>query len=93
MTPREFFNAFRTRSGKFILFGLVFGGGLLLFSALRNDDDGSLNAGFLKSGTNRTDKPQVVQTVERPMDLFRPPQPNLLSSAIVTKYAQHRRPR
>ena len=75
MTPREFFDAFRTRSGKFILFGLVFGGGLLLFSALRNDDDGSLNAGFLKSGTNRTDKPQVVQTVERPMDLFRPPQP------------------
>lgn len=75
MTPREFFAAFRTRSGKFILFGLVFGGGLLLFSALRQDDDGSIKAGFLKSASNKKDKPQVVQTVERPMDLFRPPQP------------------
>jgi hypothetical protein len=74
MTPREFFDAFRTRSGKFVLFGLVFGGGLLLFSALRDDNNGSIKAGFFKSGTNQTDKPQVVQTVERPMDLFRPPQ-------------------
>jgi hypothetical protein len=76
MTPRKFFNALKTRSGKLVVFGVVFGGGMLLLSVLRNDGNNPANSDFRKStSTNRADKSQVVETVERNMDLFRPPQP------------------
>ncbi len=76
MKPRDFLNFFKTKSGKLVLFVAVSGGGLLIFSALRNKSHahGELN---LPTGsrTNQTDKPQVVQTVERPMQPFHPPPP------------------
>ena len=74
MKPRDFLNFFKTRSGKLVLFAVVFGGGLLLFSALRErsgSSDGDVRVTQLT--TNATDKPQVVQSIERPMQLFRPP--------------------
>lgn len=77
MTPRAFFEFFKTRTGKLVLFALIFGGGMMLLSAFREDtDDDPADARSLKPlRTNQTDKPQVVQTVERTMELFRPPQP------------------
>jgi hypothetical protein len=47
---------------------------LLLFSALR-DKSGSDEIRVTGLTTNATDKPQVVQSIERPMQLFRPPPP------------------
>ncbi|MBI3414873.1 MAG: TrbI/VirB10 family protein [Verrucomicrobia bacterium] len=76
MKPRDFLNFFKTKSGKLVLFVALFGGGLLVFSALRgksgNDD---LDVRVSRSQTNMTDKPQVVQTVVRPMQPFYPPTP------------------
>ncbi len=72
MKPRDFLNFFKTRSGKLVLFGVVFGGGLLVFSALR-DKSGSDEIRVTGLTTNATDRPQVVQSIERPMQLFRPP--------------------
>jgi hypothetical protein len=77
MKPRDFLNFFKTKSGKLVLFVAVFGGGLLLFSALHdksgNRDEMDVRA--TRSQTNQTDKPQVVQTVLRPMQPFYPPTP------------------
>jgi len=77
MKPRDFLNFFKTKSGKLVLFVVVFGGGLLVFSVLRgnsgrNDD---MDVGVSGAQTNMTDKPQVVQTVVRPMQPFHPPTP------------------
>jgi hypothetical protein len=76
MKPRDFLNFFKTRSGKLILFAVIFGGGLLLFSVLRDrsgSDDMDVRVTHL--ATNATDRPQVVQSIERPMQPFRPPMP------------------
>ncbi|HPI65932.1 MAG TPA: TrbI/VirB10 family protein, partial [Verrucomicrobiota bacterium] len=74
MKPRDFLNFFKTRSGKLVLFGVVFGGGLLVFSALR-DKSGSDEIRVTGLTTNATDRPQVVQSIERQMQPFRPPPP------------------
>jgi hypothetical protein len=77
MKPRDFLNFFKTKSGKLVLFVALFGGGLLVFSVLRgksgNGDD--MDVRVIGSQTNMTDKPQVVQTVVRPMQPFYPPTP------------------
>ncbi len=76
MKPRDFLTFFKTRSGKLVLFALVFGGGLLLFSALRDrSGSGEADLRVAQLTTNATDKPQVVQSIERPMQAFRPPPP------------------
>lgn len=77
MKPRDFLNFFKTKSGKLVLFVAVFGGGLLVFSALRSKSNphDELNLSSAGSRTNLTDKPQLVQTVERPMHPFHPPPP------------------
>ena len=75
MKPRDLLNFFKTKSGKLLLFVVVFGGGLLLFSAVRNRTDGGPNVAVAPLGTNQTDKPQIVQTVERPTQPFHPPPP------------------
>lgn len=74
MKPRDFLNFFKTRSGKFVLFGVVFGGGLLIFSALR-DKSGADEICVTGLTRNATDKPQVVQSIDRSMLAFRPPPP------------------
>ena len=77
MKPRDFLNFFKTKSGKLVLFVAIFGGGLLLFSSLRNKSGNGddMDVGVSRSQTNLTDKPQVVQTVLRPMQPFYPPTP------------------
>lgn len=77
MKPRDFLNFFKTKTGKLVLFVVVFGGGLLLFSSLRNRSGSrdDMDVRVTRSQTNQTDKPQVVQTVVRPMQPFNPPIP------------------
>ncbi len=75
MKPRDLLNFFKTKSGKLLLFVVVFGGGLLLFSAVRNRTDSGPKLAVALLGTNQTDKPQIVQTVERPTQPFHPPPP------------------
>lgn len=98
MKPRDFLNFFKTKSGKLVLFVAVFGGGLLLFSALHgksgsNDD---MDVRVSRSQTNKMDKPQVVQTVVRPMQPFYPPtpkpetQPLPATNQVPTVPVQHR---
>ena len=77
MKPRDFLNFFKTKSGKLVLFAAIFGGGLVIFSVLRdksrNPDDMAL--ALNPTHSNATDKPQVVQSVELPMQPFHPPPP------------------
>ena len=75
MKPRAVLNFFKTKSGKLLLFVAVFGGGLLIFSVLRNRAGRGPEVAVTPLGTNQTDKPQIVQTVERPMQPFYPPPP------------------
>src|SRR5205814_1502869 len=77
MKPRDFLNFFKTKSGKLVLFVALFGGGLLLFSALhgKSSSNDDMDVRVSRSQTNMTDKPQVVQTVVRPMQPFYPPTP------------------
>ncbi len=77
MKPRDFINFFKTKSGKLVVFVVVFGGGLLLFSSLRNKSGSrdDMDVRVSRSQTNMTDKPQVVQSVVRPMQPFYPPTP------------------
>ena len=73
MTPHSFLQFWKTKSGRLLLFGLVFGGGLLVFGVVRqrsSSDEADLP---FPVRTNRVD--QGVQTVERPMEVFRTPVP------------------
>ena len=86
MKPRDFLNFFKSRSGKLVLFVVIFGGGLLLFSVFRGrsgSDDMDVRVSNLT--TNATDRPQVVQSIERPMQLFRPPTPKSESRSLPAK--------
>ena len=76
MKPRDFLNFFKTRSGKLLAFGAVFAAALIIFSVVRKhhpstDDPVSVTV----LATNATDKPQVVQSVTRPMQVYYPPPP------------------
>lgn len=76
MKPRDFLNFFKTRTGKLVLFVIVFGGGLFVFSTVR-DRSGSddMDMPVSPAETNLTDKPQVVQSFDRPMLPFHQPPP------------------
>ena len=69
MKPRDFLNFFKTKSGKLVLFAVVFGGGLVLFSVMRDRSRGQddMDVRVCARSTNATDNPQVVQTIVRPM--------------------------
>lgn len=84
MKPRDFLNFFKTKTGKLVLFVAVFGGGLLLFSSLRDKSSSrdDLDIRVSRSQTNMTDKPQIVQTVVRPMQPFFPPPPKPEASSL-----------
>ena len=59
-------------SGRLLGFGLVVGGALALYGHFR----GRVELPTLVPSTSRTnEKPQLVETVTHPMDLFRPPAP------------------
>jgi hypothetical protein len=75
MKPRDFLNFFKTRSGKLVLFAVIFGGGLTIFGAIRGKS--RANPGRVEPliAARTNDKPQTVQTVERSMETFHVPVP------------------
>lgn len=83
MKPRDFLNFFKTKSGKLVLFAAIFGGGLMIFSVLRDKSRSPEDIMVAPARTNVTDKAQVVQSVELPMQPFRPPTPKPEPLAVV----------
>lgn len=75
MKPRDFLNFFKTKSGKLVLFVVIFGGGLMILGVLRDRSRAGSDTDLplTRPRTNQTDRPQIVQTIERPMEMFRPP--------------------
>lgn len=71
MNPRNFFDYFKTPSGRLLVFAAVFGGGLALYGLLRHRTK-TVDAGVIPARTNRA--PGAVQVVQRPLELFRPQQ-------------------
>ena len=76
MKPRDFLNFFKTRSGRLLAFGALFAAALIIFSVVRKHH---VSAGDAVSvtvlATNATDRPQVVQSVTRSLQVFSPPPP------------------
>lgn len=77
MNPRSLLNFLKTRTGKLLLFGLILAAGLLLFGEARKKSVAEADAPPVRplapdKGTNH---PQLVQTVQRGMEVFRPPPP------------------
>ena len=95
MKPHDFINFFKTRSGKLLLFVLVFGGGLILFGVFRQRSHKSdeMDSAITRAQSKQTDNPQVVQSVERAMAPFHPPPPKPEPSQVaVNKELRIQRP-
>jgi len=76
MKPRDFLNFFKTKSGKIVAFAALFAAALTIFSVLRkHHSSGADGIAVAALSTNATDKPQVVQTIVRPMQVYNPPSP------------------
>ena len=77
MKPREFLNFFKTRSGRLVIFAGIFGASLVVFGVLRgrSHERSELNVPITRQHPGQADQPQVVQSVERPMQPFYPPPP------------------
>ena len=76
MKPRDFLNFFKTKSGKLVAFVALFAAALIIFSVVRKHHPSAEDAVSVTAlATNATDKPQVVQSVMRPMQAFYPPPP------------------
>ena len=73
MKPRDFLNFLKTKSGKLVVFGALFAGGLAIFSVIRQHHTASEVAATPLATNSVSDKPEVVQTVVRPMQMFNPP--------------------
>ncbi|HEV2455354.1 MAG TPA: TrbI/VirB10 family protein [Verrucomicrobiae bacterium] len=94
MKPRDFLEFFKTKSGKLVVFAALFAGGLIIFGVLRKqhspDQAGIAVASF---STNVIGKPQVVESVQLPLEAYHPPSPmpssrsTSRSSAIATNAA------
>ncbi|MEI2725669.1 MAG: hypothetical protein V9H26_19790 [Verrucomicrobiota bacterium] len=56
MKPRDFLNFFKTKSGKLVLFVAIFGGGLMIFSVLRDKSRSPEDIAVAPARTNVTDK-------------------------------------
>ncbi len=76
MKPRDFLNFFKTKSGKLITFTALFAGGLIIFGVIRKHHSSAEDAiAVAPLSTNATGRPQIVQTVQRPLQVFNPPPP------------------
>jgi len=82
MKPRDFLNFFKTKSGRLVAFAALFAGGLIIFGVIRKQHSSS-DAGIPVAAfsTNVIGKPQVVQSVQRPLEIFRPPPPKSASAS------------
>jgi hypothetical protein len=76
MKPRDFLNFFKTKSGRLVVFGAVFALALIIFGVIRKHHSSAGDAiAVVPLSTNVTAKPQIVQTVQRPLEAFHPPPP------------------
>jgi len=76
MNPRNFLGFFKTRSGRIVTFGVLFAAALVIFSVARKHQTPAEDSiGVTPIGTNIVGKPQVVQSILRPLQLFNPPAP------------------
>jgi len=76
MKPRDFLNFFKTKTGKLVAFIALFAAALIIFSVVRKHHPSTDDAVSVTAlATNATDKPQVVQSVTRPMQVYYPPPP------------------
>ena len=76
MKPRDFLNFFKTKTGKLVAFIALFAAALTIFCVLRKHNPSAENAVRVTAlATNVTDRPQVVQSVTRPMQVYYPPPP------------------
>ncbi len=74
MKPRDFLNFFKTKSGKLVAFGALFAATLIIFSVIRKHHTSADDVVSVTTlATNATDKPQIVQSVTRPMQVYYPP--------------------
>jgi hypothetical protein len=75
MKPRDFLNFFKTKSGRLATFGALFAGGLVIFGVIRKHHASAEDAvAVTPLATNGiSGKPQVMQSVVRPMQVFNPP--------------------
>ena len=83
MKPRDFLNFFKTKSGRLVAFAALFAGGLTIFGVIRKHHIPAEDAiAVTPLATNSVGgKPQVVQSVVRPMQVFNPP-PAKLGTAM-----------
>ena len=76
MKPRDFLNFFKTKTGKLVAFIALFAAALTIFCVLRKHNPSAEDAVSVTAlATNVTDRPQVVQSVTRPMQVYYPPTP------------------
>ncbi|HEX3719554.1 MAG TPA: TrbI/VirB10 family protein [Verrucomicrobiae bacterium] len=76
MKPRDFLNFFKTKTGKLVIFAALFAGAMTILSVVRKHHAAVNNVVSVTTlATNVTDKPQVVQSVTRPMQAYNPPAP------------------
>ena len=76
MNTRDCLNFFKTQPGRLAAFAVLFAGALVFLSVYRKRHTAVEDAvAVTKPATNITDKPQVVQSVQRPIEIFRPPVP------------------
>ena len=75
MKPRDFLNFFKTKSGRLVAFAALFAGGLIIFGVIRKHRMAPEDAIAVTAlATNNVgSKPQVVQSVVRPLQPFHPP--------------------
>jgi hypothetical protein len=75
MKPRDFLSFFKTKSGRLLTFAVLFAGGLIIFSVFRKHHTPAEDAiAVTPLATNNVgSKPQVVQSVVRPLQPFHPP--------------------
>lgn len=74
MTPRSFIDFFRTRTGKLLLFGAVLAFGLFLYSQTQSGAPRTETVS-VPATDPATNKPQVIETVQRALQVFQPPPP------------------
>ncbi len=77
MKPRDFLNFFKTKSGKLAAFALLFAAGLVIFNSLRKRHQSPENMSLAQLETNVMDKPQIVESVKPPFQVYMAPAPKL----------------
>ncbi len=87
MNPQDLLNFCKTKTGKILIFGGLFAAGMVVFSVVRKHHTAPDDAvAVTPLGTNIIGgKPQVVQSVVLPLQLFHPPaaKPETASSSPV----------